>query len=158
MIYAFLSRLLRDCSGFGAMELGLSSPFLFLLSLGMIDASLMVGTKIDHELAAQRTTDFALAKRPGSGDAAYLVDEAASISGVEKDDVSVEIYRTCDGIKADKFEGVCTAGQTTARYVSVAISKAIPTKFDWSALAGTLGIRVFEGAIVVTGDSVVRFQ
>ncbi|UIP08043.1 hypothetical protein LY632_06525 [Erythrobacter sp. SDW2] len=47
MICFFFSRLWRDCSGYGAMELALATPFLFLLNLGMADTSMLIGTKID---------------------------------------------------------------------------------------------------------------
>lgn len=158
MICFFFSRLWRDCSGLGAMELAVASPFLFLLSLGMIDASMLIGTKIEYEQAAQRTTDFALARRPNSADGTYLRSEAASAAGVDAANVTVEIYRTCDGTRAASFDGSCPAGEVTARYVSVAIARPVATEFDWSGLAETLGVGGFASAVVVTGDSVVRFQ
>lgn len=158
MIMHFFSRLWKDVSGFGAMEMGLASPFLFLLCLGMVDASMLVGTKIDYEQAAQRTTDFALAKRPNSGNGSYLIEEAKTAAAVSAQDVTVDIYRTCDGTRAGTFDGSCTAGQTTARYVSVSISKPVTTQFDWSGLARILGIRAFSEEVRVSGDSVVRIQ
>lgn len=158
MICFFFSRLLRDCSGFGAMELGIASPFLFLLSLGMIDASMLVGKKIEFEQAAQRTTDYALAVRPNSSDGARYRTEAAAAAGVQEADVTVEIYRTCDGTRAAQFDGACTVGQTTARYVSIAITKPIATHFDWSGLGRALGIQAFAQTVSVKGDSLVRFQ
>lgn len=158
MLFAFFSRLWRDCSGFGAMELGIASPFLFLLSLGMIDASMLIGTKIDYEQVAQRTTDYALAVRPNSSNGSYLVTEAARGNAIEAADVTVDIYRTCNGVRAAQFDGVCASGQTTARYVSVVISKSVATEFDWSGLARILGINAFAGSVTVSGDSVVRIQ
>ncbi len=158
MICFFFSRLLRDCSGFGAMELGIASPFLFLLSLGMIDASMLVGKKIEYEQAAQRTTDYALAVRPNSNDVTRYRNEAAAAAGVDQSNVTVEIYRTCNGTRAAQFEGVCTAGQVTARYVSIAITRPVTTQFDWSGLGRVLGIQAFAQTVSVRGDSLVRFQ
>ena len=158
MICHFFSRLFRDCSGFGAMELALASPFLFLLSLGMIDASMLIGTKIDYEQAAQRTTDFALARRPNSSDGTYLKNEAATAAGVDAQYVTVDIYRTCDGTRAQSFDGTCNSGEVTARYASVTIAQPVATEFDWSSLAETLGINAFEQTVTVRGDSIVRFQ
>ena len=158
MICFFFSRLLRDCSGFGAMELGIASPFLFLLSLGMIDASMLVGTKIEYEQAAQRTTDFALAVRPNSSDGARYRAEAAAAAGVDAQYVTVDIYRTCNGTKASQFEGVCDSGQTTARYVKIAITRPVTTQFDWSGLGRVLGFQAFGRTVAVSGDSLVRFQ
>lgn len=158
MICFFFSRLWRDCSGFGAMELAIASPFLFLLTLGMIDASMLIGTKIDYEQAAQRTTDFALARRPNSADGSYLRSEAAAAAGVPAANVAVDIYRTCNGTRVGGFDGACTAGQVTARYVSVRIAQPVETEFDWSGLARVLGINAFPRSVTVAGDSVVRFQ
>lgn len=158
MFCFFFSRLWRDCSGFGAMELALASPFLFLLSLGMIDASMLIGTKIEFEQAAQRTTDFALARRPNSSNGSYLRTEAAAAAGVPEGNVTVDIYRTCDGVRAAAFDGSCNAGEVTARYVSVTVARPVATEFDWSGLAEALGVRAFGSSVTVSGDSVVRFQ
>ncbi|WP_284125912.1 TadE/TadG family type IV pilus assembly protein [Parerythrobacter aestuarii] len=158
MICFFFSRLWHDNRGFGAMELGLASPFLFLLSLGMIDASMLIGTKIEYEQAAQRTTDFALAKRPNSSDGTYLRNEAATASGVDAQYITVEIYRTCNGTRQGTFDGACNSGESLARYVNVSISQPVMTEFDWSAMAQVLGINAFGRAVTVSGDSLVRIQ
>lgn len=158
MICFFFSRLWRDKSGFGAMELALASPFLFLLGLGMIDASMLIGTKIDYEQAAQRTTDFALARRPNSANGSYLQTEAAAAAGVTASQVTVDIYRTCNGVRAGSFDGACGSGQITARYVNVVIAAPVETEFNWAGLASLLGFQAFAATVVVAGDSVVRFQ
>ena len=82
MIFAFFQRLIRDQNGVGFVELALTAPLLALLFLGMIDLSTVVATRVDLEQAAQRTTDYALAKRPPNGNTAYLVAEAKAASGV----------------------------------------------------------------------------
>ena len=78
MFLHFIRKLARDCSGVGFIELALTAPLLALLFLGMIDLSSVVSTRIDLEQAAQRTTDYALAKRPPNGNTSYLVNEAAT--------------------------------------------------------------------------------
>ena len=148
----------RDRAGFGAMELGLALPFLLLLCLGMIDASYLISTKIDYEQAAQRTTDFALAKRPTSSSTTYLVNEAVSASGLGSDNVTVELFLECDGVKQSNFNTVCPADEASGRFVSVEISKEVATRFDWSALSRLIGYKAFNGTVTVTGDSLVRFQ
>lgn len=147
-----------DRTGFGAMELGLALPFLMLLSLGMIDASFLISTKIDYEQAAQRTTDYALAKRPTNGSTTYLVSEAIRASGLSTDKVSVEIFLECDGVKQADFNTVCADDQASARFVSVEMRNDVATYFDWSALAKLIGYKAFDRTVTVTGDSLVRFQ
>ena len=154
----FLKRLKGDRRGFGAMELGLALPFLMLLCLGMIDASTLISTKIDYEQAAQRTTDFALARRPTNDSTTYIETEAKSASGLTADDITVEIFLECDGVRQDRFDSVCAATEVTARYVSVELSNDVATQFDWGALGRILGISAFSNTVTVTGDSLVRFQ
>lgn len=156
-----LRRLVTDDRGFGAMELGLAMPFLMLLCLGMIDASTLIGTKIDYEQAAQRTTDLAFAKRPNSDNGreyAFYVAEAKSAAGVEADNVNVDIFLECDGVRQDDFQAGCTAGETPNRFVSVQISNQVATQFDWAGLAGLIGFTNFPPKVTVVGDSLVRIQ
>ncbi|WP_198143498.1 TadE/TadG family type IV pilus assembly protein [Altererythrobacter epoxidivorans] len=150
--------ILKDSRGFGAMELGLSLPFLMLLCLGMMDASTLIGTKIDYEQAAQRTTDFAFANRPNGTNTAKYVTEAKNAADVSAQDVDVDIFLECDGVRQDNFGDTCAAGEITARFVSVEISKQVETHFDWAGLAHMIGFTAFPSRITVTGDSLVRFQ
>lgn len=151
-------RLRADRKGFGAMELALSLPFVLFLCLGMIDAFGLVAAKIDYERAAQRTTDFALAKRPNTADGTYLKTVAKSAAGVTDSDVTVEIFLECDGTRNSSFTASCAPGEETARFVSVLISKAQLTRFDWASLSQFFGFQSFPNSVTVTGDSLVRIQ
>ena len=153
-----MRKLASDKAGFGAMELGLALPFLLLLCLGMIDASNLISTKIDYEQAAQRTTDFALAKRPTNSSTTYLTAEAVRASGLEASKVKVELFLECDGVKQANFNSVCPSGEVSGRFVSVTITNNVATKFDWSALSRLIGYKAFDSTVTVTGDSEVRFQ
>lgn len=152
------NRLLNNRDGFGAMELGLALPFLLLLCLGMIDASHMISTKIDYEQAAQRTTDFALARRPTNSNTTNYEAEARAASGLTADKIDVELFLECDGTKQSNFNTICPSGQASARYISVEISNDVPTRFDWSAFGKLIGYEAFDSTVTVTGDSLVRFQ
>lgn len=159
MIFAFIQRLIRDKSGVGFIELALVAPILALMFLGMVDLSRIVATRIDLEQAAQRTTDFALAKRPPNGSTTYLVEEAKTAAGVSASDVTVRLTLECDGTVQTNFTSDCAAGQETRRFATVAIRKTIDTGFNWRGMAS-----IFTGRssayvpITVVGDSVVRLQ
>lgn len=155
---AALRRLQADRHGFGAMELALALPFLMLLSLGMVDASRLISTKIDYEQAAQRTTDFALARRPTNSNTTNYVAEAKSASGLGADNVAVELFLECNGTKQNNFDTVCPAGESSARYISVEITNDVATQFDWTALGKLLGYKAFDSTVKITGDSLVRIQ
>ena len=153
-----LSTLMRDRAGTGVMELGLAFPVLLMLLLGTIDASRMIAAKLDMEQAAQRTTDFALAKRPDSNSGIYLQAEAATAAGVPTSDVTVDIFLECDGVRQADFNTICSAGQSQARFASVTIDKTVDTIFDWSTLSSVVGSDILPAQVTVQGDSVVRFQ
>lgn len=153
-----LPALLRDRTGTSVMELGLMMPILLMLLLGTIDASRMVAAKLDMEQAAQRTTDYALAKRPDSSNGTYLQTEAASAANVPASDVTVDIYLECDGVRQTDFSSACAGSQQQARFASVVIDKPVNTLFDWSALSSVVGSNLLPSTITVQGDSVVRFQ
>lgn len=152
------ARLAENEDGTGILELVIVMPFLLLLLLGTIDVSRMVAAGLDLEQAAQRTTDLALSARPTSSDSSYLVDEAVAAAQVGKEDVTAEIYLTCDGTKQADFDSACPTGQTSARYVDVAIRRQVQPMLDWMGLARALGFGYLPSAITVQGDSIVRFQ
>ena len=159
MLYHFLRKIYRDCSGVGFVELALAAPLLALMFLGMVDLSIIVATRIDLEQAAQRTTDYALAKRPTSANVNYLITEAMNASGRPATDIRVEFILECDGTQGYSFNSNCTPGQLQKRFVSVEIDQPVSTGFNWRNLGA-----MFSGATVpyepttVTGDSIVRLQ
>ncbi|MCB2076998.1 MAG: pilus assembly protein [Novosphingobium sp.] len=150
--------LLDDRRGTGAVEMALVLPMLLLMLLGMVDLSRFIAARIDLEQAAQRTTDFALARRPTTDNGSYLETEAASAAGVSANNVTVDIYLECDGVRASDFRIPCTGGQTQARFVNVEIERTVPSAFNWGALGSLFGSSSMDSNITVSGDSIVRFQ
>ncbi|KHK89340.1 hypothetical protein LK12_19555 [Novosphingobium malaysiense] len=140
------------------MELALVLPVLLFMFAGMVDVSRYVCAAIETEQAAQRTTAYALAKRPNGSDATYLRNEAAAAAGVPTGDVTADIFLECDGVRQTKFNNPCPVGQTSARFVSVSIKRTVQFQFDWQTLAGMFGARVAAPSMTVTGDSLVRIQ
>ena len=153
-----LRNLRHDSTGTGALELALAMPILMLLLVGMVDASRLVAARLDAEQAAQRATDFALAKRPTTSNATYIKNEAVRASGLEAKDITAEIYLECNGTRQSDFRTVCPAGEHRARFVNVEIDRTVEFIFDWSAMAALFGSNVMGESIVVSGDSLVRFQ
>ena len=150
--------LAKDARGVGIIELALGLPIMLVLLVGMIDASRFIAARIDLEQAAQRTTDFGLAKRPESDNATYLRTEAASAAGVPTSNVTAEVFLECDGVRQTNFDTICATGETTARFINISIDRQVDTLFDWQAAAHLFGAQVFDSSITVTGSSLVRFQ
>lgn len=146
-----------DSEGAALIELAAVLPILLLLFLGTVDLSRIIATKLDLEQAAQRTTDFALAHRPRGSDGTYLVAEATTASGMPAQNIAVEIFLECGDVRQTTFSAGCPPGVQRARFVSIEIVQQIEPVFDWAALATFLGFQL-SPMIVISGDSVVRFQ
>ncbi|MFN2100271.1 TadE/TadG family type IV pilus assembly protein [Altererythrobacter sp. MF3-039] len=157
-IFKTLRALKRDQEGVALVEMAMSIPLLMLLCLGMIDISRLVAAKIDLEQAAQRTTDFVLAKRPTDGRTTKYTAEAAEAAGVGTDKVTVTFFLECDGVRADKVTDECLDTETTARFAYVSIADAVQTDFNWSKMASFFDGKERSSTVRVVGDSTVRYQ
>ena len=151
-------RLRRDTEGVALVEMALSLPLLMLLCLGMIDVSRLIATKIDLEQAAQRTTDYVMARRPTNNRTAKYIAEAKDASGLGTDSIAVTLYLECDGVKQDSFNDECAADETIARFANVVITDDVETKFNWSGIASMFDGQRRSSTVKVVGDSTVRFQ
>ena len=162
MRFAALRRLplalVRDTRGLAFVEMAFVVPVLLLLLLGAIDMSRLISARIDIEQAAQRTTDFALSRRPTNSNVNYLVNEAKAATGLPAANITAQLFMECNGVRVTDFKVGCPTGQTSARYVSIRIIDNVDPLFDWSGLAALLGAEGFNKTFIVTGDSVVRIQ
>ncbi len=146
----------RDVRGLATIELAFVAPMLLLLMLGTIDVSQIVAAQLDLEQAAQRTTDFALSVPPPSQDGSALRQEAMAAAGVPLENVTVELYLECDGVRQANFLAPCQS-QIKARFVRIVIVDQVETIFDWGALSAIFGERVLPALNQVSGDSLVRY-
>lgn len=146
----------RDRRGVATIELAFIAPMLLLLMLGTIDFSQIFAARLDLEQAAQRTTDLALSVPPPSQDGSVLRREAMAAAGVPAENVTVELYLECDGVRQAEFLAPCSS-QIKARFVRIVIVDQVETIFDWGALSAIFGERVFPALNQVSGDSIVRY-
>lgn len=156
--FAFARSIGRDVQAVAIIELALAAPLLMLLFVGMVDLSVLVSEKLDLEQAAQRTTDYALAKRPTNANGSYLATEAAASAGVPLQNVTVQLFLECNGVRQASFDTPCVAGQIQARFASVEIRRQVQLVFNWTNMAGFFGSSAQAGEVLIAGDSVVRFQ
>jgi len=126
------------------------------MMLGTIDFSQIFAARIDLEQAAQRTTDFALSVPPPSQDGTLLRAEAMAAAGVPAQNVTVELFLECNGVRQANFTATCPS-QIKARFVRVVIIDQVETVFDWGALSAIFGERIFPVLNQVSGDSIVRY-
>jgi Flp pilus assembly protein TadG len=153
-----MSALLRDKKGAGLIEVAAILPVLVLLFAGMIDVSRFVAAGIDVEQAAQRGTDYALALRPNGNNGDYIAEEVANAAGIPVEDVTVDIFLECDGVRQHDYYSACGPGEDQARFVGVTVVGRPEMLFNWPAFAGLFGKSALGSTIAVRGDSLVRIQ
>ena len=146
----------RDRRGVATIELALVLPVLLLMMLGTIDYSQIVAARLDLEQAAQRTTDYALSVPPVDQNGANLRSEAMAASGLPGQNVTVDLFLECNGVRQASFTAPCPA-QIKARYVRIVLVDQVETVFDWGALSAIFGERIFPALNQVSGDSIVRY-
>lgn len=157
-ISRFARQICRETRGSAVIELSFILPIILLMFAGMIDLTRVAIARLDMEQAAQRTTDFALAKLPRDASATYLQTEAASAAGVATSAVTAEFFLECNGARQSEFTGSCASGQVTGRFASVSIRRDVTMLFDWHSLSTMFNSDILPSSVRVTGDSVVRFQ
>jgi Flp pilus assembly protein TadG len=143
--------------GVSVVELAMILPFLLMLVVGTADVAITYAAKLSLEQAAQRTTDFALARRPSDGNIEYLKTEAAAASGQPVANVTVEASFECSGVKQPAFTGTCTSG-LPARIISVRIIKNHRLLFNYGKLTAVFKRRLLPSQVVLSGDSMVRIS
>ena len=143
--------------GVSAVELAMILPVLLILVLCTADVAIGYSSKLALEQAAQRTTDFALARRPRDSNTAYLAAEAAAASGQPISNVTVEAFLECSGVKQPEFTGTCTSG-LPARVISVRIIKRHKLLFNYEKLTAVFKRRLLPNEVLLSGDSTVRMS
>jgi Flp pilus assembly protein TadG len=155
-----LAALARDCRGASIVELALVAPLMATLIIGMVDISRGYSAKVQLTQAAQRSIEKVMQGETTTDLYDTLRVEGASAAGVPARAVTVKYWLECNGVSqymsmatmtAD-YDKACPSGQTSARYVTIDITKAYSPMFStkWAGansdgsytLHGTAGIRV----------------
>lgn len=155
MIAAGPRKLRLDRRGTAGVELALTLPIVTMLLFAGVDLARGFAAKLDLEQAAGRTIELATAPGVVRSDYSFLQTEAMLASGQPAANVTVSNWLECNAVANASFSATCTAGQQTARYVSVTITRSYVPTFRWMGLAvgGSS-----NGAVAINGDAVVRVQ
>jgi Flp pilus assembly protein TadG len=123
------SRLWSDKRGAALIEFALLAPVLALLVGGVIDLSEGLSERYKLQQAVNRSLEQ-LHSKPAEAaanqkdvDFSFLVTEAATAAGVPAAQVTLTKWLQCDSTKQASWDGSCTTGQDTARYVNLQIVK-----------------------------------
>lgn len=147
-------KLLKDRQGTSVIELGLIAPVLTTLLIGMVDLSSAYSEKLRMEQAAQSAIEKVMQR---SGDAGTtmrtLRQEAAGQAGVDEDNVTVDYWLECNGVRQSDYDSVCTSGVAYSRYLQVRIVGEYEPLFPLQVFGADE-----DGKYSVTGHAGIRTQ
>jgi len=121
-VLAILSRLARNRSGTSLIETAFVIPAITLLISGVSDVAMSFASKFQLQQAANRSAALATVGGMSGPSFTTIQAEAAAAAGVTTDQVSVDTWLECAGVRQLAFNGVCTSGQQIGRFVSVTIT------------------------------------
>lgn len=148
---SFPARLASDTRGVSVIETAVVVPALAMLIAGVSDVAMGFSARLKIQQASNSSAQLATAGGPDSAAFATLQDQAAAAAGVPGDQVVIDTWLECAGVRQTLFDGACPTGQQIARYASITITSAYHPKFPM--------MQYISGAsIPLKGYSVVRVQ
>ena len=145
----------RDERGASMIEFAFFAPILAMMVMGITDVSMGFSRKLTLEAAAYRSLER-VAVGSVQTDYSYLRPEAAAAAGVPVDDVAVDNWLECDGVRQTEFLGACTETQMTSRYVRISITGSFTPSFSYGPLAR--GVARDDGTVPLTASTALRIQ
>lgn len=145
-----LRTLAGDERGTSLIEFGFLAPLLALLTMGIIDLSRGLAERFAIQQAVNRSLELLQARPAVAGadetevDYDFVKVEAASAAGVDEDQVTLTQWLECDGEEQVEYDGACEAGQDTARYLRVRVTKDFEGEFyfDTIPMAASGALRI----------------
>jgi Flp pilus assembly protein TadG len=134
-----LSALRRDERGVSVIELGFLAPILALLATGVIDLSKGLSERFTIQQAVNRSLELVQA-RPAVADEndnevsyEFVRTEALKAAGTGAQ-VTLTLWRECDGVTKTPYADSCAEGEDQARYLRVRITKNYAGQFYFSSI------------------------
>ncbi len=152
---ARLLKFTRDCAGTATIELALLAPVLLAMLIGLVDLGATYSNKLRLEQVAQRTIEKVQAKTFTATMETALETEAATAAGTGAV-ADLTYWLECNGVKmtgAGAYTAGCSAGQSYARYVQLAIQRNYTP-----LLVAPFGTYNANGTVTVRGRAGIRIQ
>ncbi len=148
---AILRRLLTDCRGVSVIETAIVLPVLAVLITGVSDLAMGFSAKLKIQQAAARSIEIVTAAGVNSAAFQTVQADAATAAGVSQDQITIDKWLECAGVRQSSYTGTCTSGQQVGRFVSISITGAYSPIFPV--------MQAFSnGAVPLSGYSAVRIQ
>jgi hypothetical protein len=155
-----LRNLAADDRGTSLIELGLATPILAALLMGMVDLSRAYSERLQLEQATQRAIEKVFNNQTQSTSYNTLKAEAVSaaqdagFSTVTASNVTIDFWLECNGARQTSYDDNCPDGQLYARYINVAIQKKFTPFFGTQYFPGANS----DGTFTLKADAGIRTQ
>lgn len=146
-------RLASDERGASLVEMAMVLPVLGSLIVGIVDVSRAFSAKLDLQQAAERTIEK-VQQYQTDGRMETLRAEAASAAGVSPNNVTVDSWLECNGVRQSDYETNCADGEVPGRWVKVKITGTFKPMFASSRFPGSNS----DGTYTIHGDAGLRTQ
>ena len=147
--------LLRSDGGIAAVEFALIAPILAILLLGATDIALAVSAKLALQQSAARSIEMVNVSGLNGVALDGLQAEAATAAGVTSQNVTIDKWLECDGVRQSDFNTDCVSGSQIGRYVGLTINGSYLPLFGIGFKS--LGLTQ-NGVVPLTGSASVRLQ
>jgi len=134
-----LAALGRDERGVSVVELGFLAPILALLATGVMDLSKGLSERFSLQQAVNRSLEL-VQSRPAVADEnenevsyEFVKTEALKAAGTGAQ-VTLTLWRECDGVTATPYADSCPSTQDQARYLRIRITKNYAGEFYFSSI------------------------
>ena len=132
--------IVRDERGTSLIEFGFLAPFLALLAMGVIDLSQGLAERFAIQQAVSRGLELVQA-RPAEAaatatdvDYSFVTTEVAKSAGVDESQVTLTRWLECNGTDKGDVNGECAAGEDSARYLRVRVTKDFKAEFYFDTI------------------------
>ena len=157
----FALRLTSHERGTSIIEMGAIVPLLCFLIVGVVDLSMAYSHRLGLEAAAERTLDNGVSKGQDvtNKNFNYLKAEAASAAGVSQNNVTVDFWLECNGVRKTNYTDVCAANEQISRYLSISITDSFQPVISLAPFAAIYGgTSTLTNNVSMAGDAVARIQ
>lgn len=149
-----LLSLARCERGASLIEMALAVPILAAVLIGMVDISRAYSEKLQLEQAAQRAIDKVLNRQTDNTSFGALKAEAAEAALIPEEDVGVDYWLECDGVRQSQYDAACGPGQIYTRHLSVEVQKNFEPLFGTKYFPGANS----DGTYTIKAKAGLRIQ
>ena len=155
-----LRNLRSDERGTALIEMGLATPFLAAVLMGMVDISRAYSERLQLEQATQRAIEKVFNNQTTSTSYNTLKTEAvnaahdAGFTAVTAADVTIDYWLECNGTRKSSYDSSCNPGEVQARYLNIALQKKFTPTFSTRFFPGANS----DGTYTIRADAGIRTQ